>query len=269
MKLFEELFGVKFPVISVVHLNPLPGAPLYKGEPVKKIAKKAMEDAEILIKGGVNGLIIENMGDVMFQKTVGPETVASVAVIAKEIRDTFRIPMGMCILQNDAVAAIALAKALEAEFIRVGYYTEVSVNDAGWIEGSAAQALRYRKYLESDVKIFADVQVKHSYPIMQRPVEQSAEDAFERGLADAVIITGIKTGGAANPDEVRKVKETLPEIPLIVGSGVNSQNLGQYASFADSIIVSSGFCKENKIPLGLDSKKVTDFMDLVKKLRKE
>jgi len=71
MNVIEDVFGVRIPVIGVVHLKALPGAPLYQDESVADIAAIAVEHARAMVDNGVNGLIVENFGDVMFQKRVG------------------------------------------------------------------------------------------------------------------------------------------------------------------------------------------------------
>ncbi len=269
MKVLDEIFNVKVPVISVVHLKPLPGSPRYENMPVSKIVEEAVEDAKILAESGVDGLIIENFGDVMFTKKVGPEIVAAIAIAAKEIKEAVNVPIGLCVLQNDVIAGLAIAKAVDADFIRAGYYTEVSIADSGIMESVAAEALRYRKYIDCKAKIFADIQVKHSYPLMQRPIEESAEDAYERGLVDAVIITGKKTGGEANPNDAIKIKEALPEVPLIVGSGITIDNLEKYYKYIDAIIISTGLNYDGDISKGIDKARATSFMKKIQKLRNE
>lgn len=269
MKVFEKMFGVKVPVIGVIHLMPLPGAPLYEGASVNEISEKAVSDAKIMADNGIDGLIIENFGDKMFQKTVGPETVAAMTYITKDIKNAVDVPIGLCVLQSDAISAIAIAKAVQGAFVRVPYYTETSVVDTGTMESIAAATLRYRKYLNADVKIFADVHIKHSYPLMQRPIEYAAEDSFHRGLADAIIITGRKTGGDTNPDDVRRVREALPEVPLAVGSGVNEENVGKYISMVDAIIIATGLNYGGEVETGPDPARVRSFMNKVNELRKK
>lgn len=268
MEILKELFGVEIPVIGVVHLLPLPGAPLYDGTTVDEIAKKAVDDAKVLVENGVDGIIVENFGDKLFLKRVGPEVVAAMTYIAKEVKDSVGVPVGLCVLQSDAIAAIAIAKAIEAEFIRIPYYTETSIVDAGMMDSIAAKALRYRRYLGADVKFFADVHIKHSFPLAQRPIEHSAEDAYYRGLADAIIITGRKTGGETNPDDVIKVRKALPEVPLIVGSGVSIQNVEKYLPYVDAIIVATSLNKEGKVEESPDPGRVSAFMKKIQNYRK-
>ena len=59
----KELFSVSKPIIGVVHLPPLPGSPLYRGEDLENIVDYAVLEARKLAEGGVDGVIVENYGD--------------------------------------------------------------------------------------------------------------------------------------------------------------------------------------------------------------
>ena len=258
--MFKEIFNVEMPVIGVVHLMPLPGAPLYDGTSVSIIAEKAVREAKMMIDNGMDGLIVENFGDKMFQKRVGPETTAALTVIAKEVKDATKAPVGLCVLQSDAISGMAIAKAIDASFIRVPYYVETSIVDAGMMDSIAAETLRYRRYLGCDAKILADIHIKHSYPLAQRPIEYAAEDCYHRGLADAVIITGRKTGGATNPDDLKRVHEALPEVPLIVGSGVTIDNVEKYFDYINGIIIASSLNVNGEVENHPDEKRICAFI---------
>ena len=271
MNVFEEMFGKRLPIIGVVHLQPLPGAPRYEGMPVKEIAREAVEEAAIMIENGIDGLIVENFRDMMFKKLVGAETVAAMTFIASEVTSGFKVPVGLCVLQSDPISGLAIAKAVDGKFIRVPYYTETYVVDTGMMESVAADALRFRKMIDAkDVKIFADVHIKHGYPLSRRPIEESAEDAYERGLADAIIITGRKTGGKTRPEDVRVVREYLPEVPLIVGSGVTPENLEEYfPSPGDAVIVGTSLKRGGKTEAPIDPERVRRFSRSMERFRKE
>ena len=269
MDMFKKMFKVEIPVIGVVHLSPLPGSPCYDGTSVKEISKQAIKSAKVMTENGIDGIIVENFGDKMFLKKVGPEVVAVMTYIAKEIKESISVPIGMCVLQSDAIAGIAISKAVGAEFIRVPYYTETYIVDAGMMESIAAEALRYRKFLESDVKIFADVHIKHSYPLSQRPIEHAAEDAYHRGLADAIIITGRKTGGETKVDDVARVKKALPEVPLVVGSGVTIENVDNYLPYIDAIIATTGLNVGGEVETEPDPVSVSKFMEKIKNYRQK
>lgn len=239
-----EVFEVRKPIIGVIHLLPLPGSPKYDHK-FEEVIKRALEDAKAYVEGGVDGLIIENFGDVpYFPDRVGPETVAAMAVIALRVREEVDIPFGVNVLRNDAIAALSIAHATGGSFIRVNVLTEVMVTDQGLIQGVAHKLLRYRKLLGAEkVRIFADVHVKHAKPLMKRPVELSAKDLVQRGLADAVIVTGEITGAEVELDKVARVKEAVKSTPVLVGSGINAENVCKYLKVCDGVIVGTSVKK--------------------------
>jgi membrane complex biogenesis BtpA family protein len=228
---------------------------------MKEITDLALCDAHRLAEGGVDGAIVENFGDVMFYKRVPPETIAAMTYVAAQIaREVPQLVMGMCVLQSDAIAGLAIANTVGAKFIRVPYYTETYVVDAGLMDSIAAEALRYRKFLNADVKIFADVHIKHGYPLSQRPIGQAAYDTEHRGLADAILVTGIATGAQTDAADVKEVKEAVHATPVFVASGVDEQNLPLYQNYADGAILGTRIKFDNDTEAPIDPAKLADFM---------
>jgi membrane complex biogenesis BtpA family protein len=177
----------------------------------------------------------------------------------------------MCVLQSDPIAALAICKTIGGKFIRAPYYTETYIVDAGMMESTAADTLRFRNFIGvRDVKIFADVHIKHGYSLSRRAIQESAEDAYERGLADALIVTGKKTGGKTAPEDVISVKNYLPHVPLFVGSGVDASNVNEYfPTHADAIIVGTSLKKDGKTEESVDPRRIKELIRVVEKCRKE
>lgn len=261
----ERIFGTRKPIIGMVHLAPLPGSPRHDGMSMKEIADKALADARLLRTAGVNGAIIENFGDVMFFKKVPAETIAAMtyvsAIIAHEVPG---LTLGMCVLQSDAIASMAIANTIGAKFIRVPYYTETYVVDTGLMDSIAAETLRYRKFLNADVKIFADVHIKHGYPISQRPIGEAAADTEHRGLADAILVTGIATGAKTKVDDVKEVKEAVKYTPVFVASGVDEKNLPLYKNYADGAILGTHIKFDEDTEAPIDPQKLSAFMKVAR-----
>jgi uncharacterized protein len=236
------LFGRPKVIIGVVHLAPLPGAPRHDGQSVEAIYQRGLADARAYLDGGIDGLIVENHGDVPFSKPddIGPETSAHMAVVADRIRREFGRPIGINVLANAAIPALAIASATGAGFIRVNQWANAYVANEGIVEGAAARAMRYRAGLKAnDVKIFADAHVKHgAHAIVgDRPVEEQVRDlAFFD--ADAIIATGQRTGHAADINYIRMIKQAS-HLPTLVGSGVTIGNVNSILDVADGAIVAS------------------------------
>ena len=225
-------------VVGVVHLPPLPGSPRWGGD-MGAVLARARADLLALAEGGADAAIVENFGDAPFRAgAVEPETVAAMARALAELRPLTSLPLGVNVLRNDAVAALALAAVCGGAFIRVNIHSGVMVTDQGLIAGRADQTLRRRRELGAEeVAILADVLVKHAAPLGAVTIEEAARDAVERGLADALIVTGVGTGHATDLADVRRVRAVLPDMPLLVGSGVDERTIGETLTIADGAIV--------------------------------
>jgi len=217
-------------LFGMVHLGPLPGAPLFRS--MDEVLELALHDARAIVAGGCDGLVIENFGDRPFTRgRVEAETVAAMTRVVAEVAREVRIPFGVNVLRNDALSALAVAAATGASFIRVNLHTGAAVTDQGLVEGDAYATLRKRAALAPDVLIFADYLVKHAAPLG----EVSAKDLRLRGLADAVIVTGSETGAAADPSRLDELRAQI-DAPLLVGSGLTAENASQFGD-ADGAIV--------------------------------
>ncbi len=252
---YKTMFRSDKPLVGMVHLLPLPGSVRF-GEDFDAVIQRALDDARALEEGGADGVIVENFGDVPFRKYVEAHTVAAIAIVVKEVVRALSLPVGVNVLRNDAQAALAIAATAGAQFIRVNVHTGAMVTDQGIIEGRADETLRYRKMLGADVKIFADVFVKHAAPLGAQTLEQAAKDTVTRGLADALILSGAGTGETTNLDDVRRVKAAVPDVPIFVGSGVNADNIAEVLKVADGVIVGTSVKVEGKIENLVDVERV-------------
>ncbi len=243
-------------LIGVVHLLPLPGSPRWGGD-LTTVLRRAVADARAYQSGGAHAVFIENFGDVPFTKgSVGPETVAAMAAAGRAIRAAVRLPVGFNVLRNDARAALALCVACRGTFIRVNVHTGAMLTDQGLIEGDAFHTMRYRRQLCPDVELFADIHVKHAVPLGNWSIADSARDAVQRGLADALIVSGTGTGLAADVADLECVRAACPATRLLVGSGVTLSNLHQYLPLADGFIVGTSLKTGGNITRPVDVRRV-------------
>jgi membrane complex biogenesis BtpA family protein len=264
-----EIFDVEKPIVGMIHLLPLPGSPRYDGRGLHRIVDRALRDAKALEAGGIDGLIIENFGDTPYLKVkVGPETISAMASITKEVIEVVEVPVGVNVLRNDAKAALAIAYAAGGKFIRVNVFTEAIVGDQGIIEACAPELIRYRRRLGAEeIEIFADVHVKHAALLTTRPIEESARDAAYRGLADALIVTGPRTGVEPELEDLMKVKRAVPDRPVLVGSGIDEENVARLLKHADGAIVGTSLKEGGIVDNPVDERRVKALMAAVEELR--
>ncbi len=259
-----DIFRTAKPVIGMVHCWPMPGAPGYQGYGMRDIIRHAQSDAEALIAGGCDGIIVENMWDIPFRAGahIPPESIAAHAVVAAAVRDVCPLPMGINLVHNGGVALLAIAIAARAEFIRVCMFTGAGVWDAGsFDEGCAADLLRRRTELHAEsIKILADVDKKHS--VRFPGIDLATHIEWTRFFgADALIVSGRMTGDAPDLGKVREAKALVGDRPIIIGSGADAGNIAAFMSVADGVIVGSSIKQGGAIAEPVDVERVKRFVD--------
>lgn len=259
--LTREAFRTRFgahPILGMVHLRALPGAPLFDGS-MDRVIDAALADARAMCDGGAAGLVFENFGDRPFVRgRVGAETVAAMTRVIAEVARAVHLPFGVNVLRNDAASALAIAAATGAAFIRVNVHTGVMFTDQGVIEGEAARTLRIRAALAPHVLIFADHLVKHATPPPGADVVQSAKDLRLRGLADAVIVSGSETGAAADPERLGVLRDAI-DAPLLIGSGLTASNASSFAD-ADGAIAGTSMKRDGDVDAPVDVRRVEELV---------
>jgi len=223
----------------MVHLLPLPGSPRFAGS-MDEIIETAAKDAAVLVDAGFPALMVENFGDVPFHSdSVPPETVAAMTAAAMTIASA-GVPFGVNVLRNDGLSALGVAAATGARFTRVNVLTGMMHTDQGPVVGKAAQIQRARVALCPEVEMWADVLVKHATPPPGSDPTQIARDTVERGLADAVIVSGTGTGARPDLERARIIGAAVPDgTRIVIGSGASGSNLGELLEVADTVIVGS------------------------------
>jgi uncharacterized protein len=260
--LLEAWKSVRKPVIGMLHLAALPGSPLYGGS-LSGVREAVLRDAQLLAEGGVNGLMIENFGDTpFFPGRVPAHVIAHLTSIATQVRRVVpNLPLGINVLRNDGLSALAVAHAVGADYIRVNVLCGARVADQGLLQGIAHDLLRLRADLKAEeVKVFADVDVKHSAPLAERPIADEVDDTLHRGMADALIVSGAGTGKPTDPQKVKLVKSAAKGAPVFLGSGVTPQSLPALLPHADGFIVGTYFKEDGIASNAVDLERVRELM---------
>ncbi|HAY45653.1 MAG TPA: BtpA family membrane complex biogenesis protein [Gammaproteobacteria bacterium] len=259
----NQIFRRSKALIGMIHCPPFPGSPRYRGESLNQIYDACLRDAEFLVNNGLHGLIVENHGDVPFSKPddIGPETPAFMAVVVERIKRNFDVPIGINVLANAPITAFAIARATDSAFIRVNQWANAYIANEGFMEGRAAQAMRFRSALRGEgIKVFADSHVKHgSHSITSdRSIGELTRD-LDFFDVDAVIATGHRTGDSATLEEIEEVADAT-SLPVLVGSGVDADNIAQILTRASAVIVASSLKKDGVWWNPVDPEKVRSFV---------
>ena len=261
----NQIFKTLNPVIGVVHLLPLPTSPRWGGD-LKAVIDRAEQEATALASGGVHGIIVENFFDAPFPKNaVDPAVVSAMTLVVHQLKQMVTLPIGVNVLRNDARSALAIASCVNAQFIRVNVLTGVMATDQGLIEGQAHELLRYRRELGSDVKILADVLVKHARPLSSPNLTTAVQETIQRGLADGVILSGWATGSPPNLDDLELASTAAKGTPVFIGSGASWENIPQLIQAADGVIVSSSLKRRGQIEQPIDPNRVSQFVETMQR----
>jgi len=252
----RHLWPERKPLIGMVHLLPLPGSPRWGGS-MDAVLERARSDARALVEGGLDGILVENYLDApFFGEEVPAETVAAMTRAAAAVVACSPVPVGVNVLRNDAHSALGVAVAAGASFIRVNVHVGIMWTDQGALEGRSARTLRTRAALGAQVAILADILVKHATPPPGLTVEASAADTWSRGLADALVVSGVGTGKETDLDRVALARAGAPDAPVLVGSGVTAATVARVLQVADGAIVGSSLSHDGRAGSGLDPARI-------------
>jgi membrane complex biogenesis BtpA family protein len=264
----KEIFNVDKPVIAMVHLHPLPGSPHYNiGDTIEDLVKAALKDAKALENGGVDGILVSNESDIPYLFRVGPETIASMTYIASRIKEEISIPIGIDVLWGDARAALAIAKVIGSRFIRT-LLSGVYASDLGLINTEGAKVMRYRKFIGADdIRIFIYLNPEFASSLSPRPLSIIAKTLRWLRMADAYCISGPMPGMPPDIEEIKRIRNEVPDVPIIANTGMNKENVAKYLEYVDGVIVGTALKVGNVTLNPVEEEKVKEFMKVVKSVR--
>lgn len=265
--MIRDLFGVVKPVIAMAHLPAIPGTPRYdQSKGIQGITKSVSEDIQYLIDGGVDGIMFCNEDDRPYSFQAGFESIAVMTRVVCELRPK-NIPFGVDFLW-DANAALAIAKATGADFVRE-VITGVYESDMGLWEPDAAGLMRYRRQIDAeDIRVFANITPEFASPLGKRSVAQRARSAVISTLPDAILISGPMAGREPNVATLQQAKDAIgDQVPLFLNTGATKENINQFLSIADGVIVGSSLKVGGQTWNPVDPVRVEQFMESVRGIR--
>lgn len=264
-----ELFGRPKPVIAMMHLLPLPGRPLYdNSKGISAIVDSLRRDLDVLQEGGVDGLLFCNEGDRPYPLHTDRAPIAAMAAVIGEIRPHISLPYGVDLLW-DPMAALAVAKAVRARFVRE-VFTGVYDSDMGLWQPDAAAALDYRHHIGAgDVRLFFNIEPEFAKPVAQRPIGALARSVVVSSLADAILISGAMAGDEADLNYIQEAKDAVPNIPVLANTGVKIETIRSTLAIADGVIVGTGLKRDGYTWNPIDPERVKRFMDEVRLARQQ
>ncbi len=267
MKIFEEMFGVKQPILGMVHFPPLPGSPLYdSNKGMTYIRNTAKRDVASLLKAGFDGIVFSNEGDRPYLSNVDKVTVAAMSSVIKEATIGINVPFGLSVLA-DPEAAIAIGTAVESDFVRI-FLSWVYVGDWGIVDPCAGKLQRVKTNNFGKMKIFANIS-GHTEPLGGRSLEDIARGAVKFGLADAVCLAGTTAGSEIEESDLHDARKGAEGVPVIAGTGVKTENVEKMLSLADGVIMGTSI-KVNKDTFNpVDPERAKEFIKKAREAREK
>jgi len=257
-----RLLSIHKPLVGMVHLLPLAGCVRYDRRGAGPILDAALRDLAALERGGADAVLVENFSDAPYGKAAPRETVAMMAVVLRSVVLAASVPVGVNVLRNDGLAAMSIAAATGASFIRINVFAGVAFTDQGIVEGQARELHALRRDLGADVQILADVHVKHAAHLTR--LEEAAVDT-ERNHPDALVVSGIGTGYDTSPEDLGTVKRAAA-LPVFIGSGVRADSVAAYRN-ADGFIVGTALKECGAVESPVDEKRVRSLATAIAALR--
>lgn len=245
MKTIQAIFGKKDGIlIGMIHLPPLLSIKGFPG--MKKIIAGALADLSALEKAGFDGALVENDNDKPHTEFENEAQIASFSVVANEVCQVAKIPIGVQMMLNDWRASFAIAKAVGAKFTRLDVFVDHVSSKWGEISPVPAEIISYKNSIYPELLLFTDIQVKYKTMLKLRPLAESAKLAIHYG-SDGLVITGEATGIETPTEKIMEVRKKFLQFPIFVGAGVNEKNIREQFSVANGAIVGTSIKSGNKI----------------------
>ena len=269
MSKFENTFGVKNPVIGMVHLGALPGSPLHDAERgLNGLVADARADLAALQAAGFDAVMFGNENDRPYEFLVDTASTATMAYVIGQLRSEITVPFGVNVLW-DPMSTIALAAATGASFVRE-IFTGTYASDMGPWTPDAGRAMRCRDRLGAgETLMLYNVSAEFADSLDRRPLPDRARSAVFSSIPDAVLVSGQITGEAAAMSDLEAVKVVLPDTPVMANTGVKHETIADVLKVADGCVVGSALKVDGDTWNAIDPDRAVDFMDRVRKARGE
>ena len=267
------MFGVRKPIIAMLHLDALPGDPRFRrGTSIQEIAAHAGADLEALQNGGVDGVLFSNEFSLPYQRTMDMVTPAAMAYVIGALRSELRVPFGVDAI-SDGGATLELAAAVGADFVR-GTFSGVYVGDGGLYNNDFAALMRRKAALPLDnLKMLYFINPESDRNLDLRPLQEIAASTIFKVHPDGLCISANAAGQDVDEELIATVKRRNPEVAVLCNTGCRPDTIIRKLRVADAAVVGTYFKQGGKLEnerlenVRVDAARVRMFMDVVREFR--
>ncbi len=214
--------------------------------PTERI-QRALQEISIYEEEGVDGAIFED-----YAREATPKHVYEALQESKKLQS--RIARGVNLLRTPYYA-FQYALDAGASFVQ---FDSVQTPDLKIAEYESARKAH------RNIAVLGGIGFKYTKPT-GNPLEQDLREGMSR--CEAIVTTGPGTNIETPLRKLRDYREILGQFPLLVGAGVNIENIRSQMEIADGAIIGSYFKTNNDIEEPVDRRKVRDLISVVRELR--
>ena len=267
MSWLKEVIGTEKAIISMLHLQAMPGDPYYNKEKgIKWVVEKAREDLDALQEGGVDAIMFSNEYSLPYLTEVKRETVAAMGRIIGELQPYITVPYGVNVLW-DPKASLDLAAAVDAKFIRE-IFTGVYASDFGLWNTCCGEVVRHQREIGAEnVKLLFNIVPEAARYLADREIRQIAKSTVFNCRPDALCVSGLTAGSPTDMSTLRDVKAEVPHTVVLANTGCRKETIEGLLGIADGAVVATTFKYDGKFENQVDKNRVKEFMKIVKDFR--
>ncbi len=226
--------------LALVMIQPsaMPGSYLNEGEKFESISRTVMAEADMIVKMGFDGFILQNMHDGPVAQQARPESIAFMSTLAYKLKSKYPEKVLGILVNWDGVASLAVAEASGADFARVEHlYTGVSVDSTGFMFGQCGKILEFKKRIGSKIPVYVDVQEVNANYLCPDPKPLAAKRSVKASFADGVFMSGKDTEESLI--YIHETRKLLPDTPILLGGGATGDNVYELLKYYDGVSVAT------------------------------
>jgi membrane complex biogenesis BtpA family protein len=263
----DDMFGVRKPVIAMLHLSALPGDPAYDSVAgLSAVVDRAREELAALQSGGVDGVMISNEFSLPYLTKTEPITAITMARIIGELLPDLTVPFGVNVLW-DGQASIDLAVATGARWVRE-IFTGVYASDFGLWDTNVGAVARHRQRVGgSDVRLLFNIVPESAAYLAERDLEAITRTTVFATAPDGICVSGATAGSPTDLEALALVKRSAGNVPVFVNTGVRAENVAENLAVADAAVIGTYFKQDGVFENRAQKQRVEALMSEVRSLR--
>ncbi len=226
-------------------------------------------ETQKIISGGADGILLVNNG--LKSLSIGDyPNLFDIAMAIKEKHPDLIIGINPLDLKlEDALERMAFEQAQYAEdwgsdrkFIDILWKDQSGIIE----QDGSARFLPELKHLLSDLKasqgeLKQPVQFYGSIAFKYQPEHENLERVAKEAAKhfSAIVTSGSATGSPADINKVRLIKSYIEDVPLVLASGLTTENVNTYAPYVDVFVVGTSLLVDPQNDFLYDEKRIAGF----------